>query len=169
MPLSPVSRTVEARLAGNLLQQRADGDHRIALADDAIQAERLRLTGAKRPHFPPQRRRLECLLDEQHDLVEIERLVGVVIRAGLHGVDRRVDAHVRGQQDHERVGIGLLDLLEDRQAVGIRQPIVEQHQIGAFPMALDGLGACFCFQDAIAFVGESAGQTTSGSASRRRR
>ena len=47
---------------------------------------------AQRPHFAPQLRRLERLLDEQRDLVEVERLVRVVIRAVLHRLDRDVDA-----------------------------------------------------------------------------
>ena len=56
-------------------------------------------------HLAPQPRGLERLLDEQRDLVEVERLVRVVIRALLHRLDRRVDARVRRQQDDERVGI----------------------------------------------------------------
>ena len=43
MPLSPVSSTVDAGLDRDLLQQRPHADHRVALADDAIEAVGLRL------------------------------------------------------------------------------------------------------------------------------
>ena len=119
------------RARRDLLEQRLHrGDGR-RLADDAIEAVGLGLARAQRPHFAPQLRRLERLLDEQRDLVEVERLVRVVIRALLHRLDGGLDARVRGQQDDERVGIALLDPLEHRQAVAVRQPVVEQHQIDA--------------------------------------
>ena len=55
------------------------------------------------PHLAAQPRRLERLLDQQRDLVEVERLVRVVIRALLHRLDRGLDARVRRQQDDQRV------------------------------------------------------------------
>ena len=134
MPLSPVSSTVDAGLAATFCSSAFASPIGAALADDAIEAVGLRLAGAQRAHLAAQPRRLERLLDEQHDLVEVERLVGVVIRAGLHRFDGGVDARIGGQQDHQRVGIGLLDLLQDRQAVGVGQPVVEQHEIDALAL-----------------------------------
>ena len=64
-----------------------------------------------RPWLRPQRADLaaqpagfERLLDEQRDLVEIERLVDVVVRAPLHRLDRVFDGREAGHQDDEGVG-----------------------------------------------------------------
>ena len=95
MPLSPVSSTVDAGLAATFCSSAFTATIAAALADDAIEAVRLRLARAQRAHLAAQARRLERLLDEQRDLVEVERLVRVVIRAVLHRLDRRLDARVR--------------------------------------------------------------------------
>ena len=80
------------RARGDLLQQRLDAAIAALVADDAVEAVGLRLVGAQRPHLPPKPRRFERLFDEQRNLVEVERLVGVVIRAMLHRLDRRLHA-----------------------------------------------------------------------------
>ena len=81
------------RARRDLLQQRLDASTIAgALADDAVEAVGLRLARAQRAHLAAQPRRLERLLDQQRDLVEVERLVGVVIRAVLHRLDGGVDA-----------------------------------------------------------------------------
>ena len=67
------------------------------------------------------------------DLVEVERLVGEVIGAELHRLDGGLDADERREQDHQDVGIELLQLAQDRQAVGVGQPIVEQDEVDARP------------------------------------
>ena len=106
MPLSPVSSTVDAGLPATFWSSAFAPTIGRLFPDDAIDAERPRLAGAQRAHFPAQPRRFERLLDEQRDFVEVERLVRVVIRAVLHRLDRGVDGRIRGQQDHERVGVG---------------------------------------------------------------
>ena len=159
MPLSPVSSTVDAGLAATFCSSAFDvGDRR-----GCSPTMRSRLYGcawlrAQRAHFAPQPRRFERLLDEQRDLVEVERLVGVVIRAVLHRLDGRLDARVRGQQDDQRVGVALLDLLEDRQAVAVRQLVVEQHEVDAFGVALERRRGGVGLDDAIAFLREPLGQ-----------
>ena len=60
---------------------------------------------AQRLHLAPQPRRLERLLHHQRELVEVERLVGVVIRPLLHRLDGRLDRRERRQQDHRHVGV----------------------------------------------------------------
>ena len=82
-------------------------------------------------HFAPEVGRLERFLDEHHDLVEIERLVQIVIRAVLHRFDGVLDRGERGHQHHWRVRRDLLDSAQQRQAIAVRQPIVEQHEIDA--------------------------------------
>ena len=54
--------------------------------------------------FATQPRRLERLLDQQRDFIEIERFVRVVVRAFLHRLDSDVDVRNRRQQDDQRVG-----------------------------------------------------------------
>ena len=132
MPLSPVSSTVDDgadRDSRDQVPQRRDRRRR---ADDALQAVR---TGRVRPELPDlaaQPRRLERPLDRRRDFVEIERLVGEVIGAELHRLDGGLDAGVRGQQNHQDVLIELLDLAQDRDAVGVGQAVVEQDEIDAF-------------------------------------
>ena len=55
-------------------------------------------------------------------------------------------------------GSASLMLLEDRQAVAVRQLVVEQHEIDPFSVALDGVGRRLGLDDAIAFLLEPLGQ-----------
>ena len=158
MPLSPVNNTVEAGLAAIFCSRAAHRDDGAAHPDDAIQTVGPRLRGAKRPHLPAQLRGLERLLDQQRDLVDIERLVGVVIRPVLHGFHGGVDARVAGEEDHQRVRVGLLDLFQDGQTIAIGQPIVEQHEIDTFAAPLERFGGVFCFQHPVALVFQPGGQ-----------
>ena len=146
------------RTGRDLLQQRTDADHHVALADDPIEAVGLRLAGAQRPHFAPQLRGLQRLGDQQGDLVDVERLVGVVIGAVLHRLDGVVDARIRGQQDDQRIRIVLLDLLEHGEAVGVWQSEVEQHEVHAFPMPFDRFRRGFGLENPVALLTESIGQ-----------
>ena len=146
------------RAGGDLLQQRAHADHDVALADDPLEAVGLRLAGAQRAHLAPQLRRLQRLGHEQRDLVDVERLVRVVIGAVLHRLDGVVDARIGGQEDDQRVRVVLLDLLEHREAVGVRQAEIEQHEIHAFAMALERLGGGFGLENAVALLAEPIGQ-----------
>ncbi len=61
----------------------------------------------------PQLGRLERLLAQQHDLVEVEGLIGVVERAFFIASTASLNARVRGQQNDQRVGIVGLDLFQD--------------------------------------------------------
>ena len=169
MPLSPVSSTVEAGLAAIFWRSARTDPGRLALADDAIEAKRPGLRGAKRAHFPPKARRLERALDEERDLLDVEGLVRVVERPLLHRLHRQLDARVPGQHDDEGVGTRLLDLLEHREPVGVGQPVVQEHQIHAFATALVRLGCGLGFEDSIALLGQAAGQRPPNELVRRRR
>ncbi len=158
MPLSPVSSTVDAGLAAIFFSSVFSCADRRAVADDAIEAVGLRLRRAKRAHFAAQPRRFERLFDQQRDLVEVEWLVRVVIRAGLHRFDRHVDARKRGEQNHQRLGIRLFDLLEHRQAVGVGKTVIEQHEVDPFAMLLERLCSGLRLDHAVAFLREAVAQ-----------
>ena len=98
------------RHAPEQVAQRDDGRR---LADDALEREGLRLAGAQHAELAPQACRLERLLDQPRHVVQVERLVGEVIRADLHRLDGRVDGGVSRQENDEDVGVVLLDLAED--------------------------------------------------------
>ena len=106
---------------------------------------------AELPDLAPQPRRLERALDRRRDVVQIERLVGEVIRAELHRLDGGLDAGVGREQDDQDVLIELLHLAKHRHAVGVGQPVVEEHEIDAFGELLErgfpGVG----FEDVVAF------------------
>ena len=146
------------RADADLLEQRAHRFDRLALADNAGQAEGLRIARPQDTHFAAQLRRLERLFDEQHHLVEIERLVGVVERAALHRLDGGADLGVGGQHDHQRVGIRLLDLLQHRQAVRVGQREIEQHEVDAVAVLRHGFTRRAGFDGPIAFFLETVDQ-----------
>jgi hypothetical protein len=71
----------------HFLEQRLRIPDRTTLVHNPIHAERLRLARAQGTRLATQPGGLERLLDEQRNLVEVERLVRVVIRAVLHRLD----------------------------------------------------------------------------------
>ena len=107
-------RDLAGRIATVLYDRGITRNDRVALlANNSIDAIRLRLAGAQRPHFAPQLRCLQRFVDEQRDLVHIEGFVRVVIRALFHRLDGGVDARIRRQENDERVWIAILDFLEN--------------------------------------------------------
>ena len=73
-----------------------------------------------------------------------------MIGAEFHRRDGGLDAGIRREQDHERIGIEFLQLAEDGDAIEIRQLVVEQHQIDALLGVIERLGAILRFEDFIA-------------------
>ncbi|MGC4084335.1 MAG: hypothetical protein QM736_20045 [Vicinamibacterales bacterium] len=120
------------RTCRHLPHQRLDGHQGGAAADDALEAVGLCLIGPEGLDLAPETGGLERLVDHQSDLVEIERLVGVVIRAVLHRLDGRLDAGEGGQQDDQHVRVALFQLLENLEAVAVRQFVVEEDQVHPF-------------------------------------
>ncbi len=131
MPLSPVSSTVDAGLAATLRSRFLSVAICARLADDAIERVGLRLRGAQHADLAPQSRGLERLRHRARDIVEVERLVGEVVSADLHRFDRGLDRRVRRQENHEDVGIVLLDPPQHRDAVHVGQLVVEQDEVHA--------------------------------------
>ena len=74
---------------GHLAQQLLQAGHQRRLADDAVEAVGLRLTGAQAPHFAAQAGRLERAAHDRGDVVEVEGLVGEVVRARSSSPRRR--------------------------------------------------------------------------------
>ena len=152
---------MDAGLVATFCSSDLDRFHRRRVAHDPVDAPFLRLAGPQRPDLAAQPRGLERLLNEQDHLIEIEGLVRVVVGPLLHDLDRRVDACVGGQQDDERVGIVGLDLLEQRETVGIGQFVVEQHEVDRIPESLEGLATVCRFDHPIALLGEPFGERPS--------
>ena len=78
-----------------------------------------------------QPRGFQRAVGHQDQPVGLERLFDEVIGAALDGGDRGFDVAMAGDHHHRQVGIVLLDLLEQLQAVelGALQPDVEEHQM----------------------------------------
>ncbi len=123
--------------------------HRLRLADDGAKAVRPRLVVAQLLDLAPQASGLEGACHNPRDLVEIERFVGEVKGAQLHGVDRSLDAHERREQDDQHVRIERLHLTQDGQAVRVRQAVVQEHEIDAFLELLQSRLAIGGFPDLI--------------------
>ena len=138
VPLSPVSRTVDAGLAAT----RAMSDRSAVIArrdaNESLQAIGPGGARAVLSHLATKTSGLQGAFDVRRDLVKIEGLVGEVIRAELHRFDGGVNARIRGQQDNQDVLIELLDLSKHADAVCVRQPIIEKHQVDAFGEFLQG-------------------------------
>jgi hypothetical protein len=81
-----------------------------------------------------------------------------VICALFHRFDRHLDARISRQQDDQRVGIGALDLLEDVEAVAVRQFVIEEHEVDAFAKPLERIGGRRRLHHPIALIVEPAGQ-----------
>ena len=138
------------RARGDARQQRLD------LAASPATSPMMASNPYSRPWLRPQRADLaaqtaglERLLDEQHHFVEIERLVDVVVRAELHRLDGVLDRRKRGHQDDQRLGRLLLDALQHRQPVAVRQLEVEQNEVDACAAHLNGFCGGVRFEDLV--------------------
>jgi len=76
-------------------------------------------------------------------------------RALLHRRNGGADVGVGGEHDDERVGVGLLDLLENLEPVGVGQCEVEQDEVRSLAMLRDRLAGRAAFERAIALFLET--------------
>ena len=100
------------------------------MADDGVETELATLAGAIGAHLASQPARLERLLDD-HRAPHRDRMAcsrSDTRRASWH--QRRSRSSVPRHENHRRVRRLFLDPSEHGQAVAVRQPVVEQHQIG---------------------------------------
>jgi hypothetical protein len=65
------------------------------------------------------------LVDEKLELAEDDRFGNIVVRAGLHGIDRRLHPAVAGDADHLYARVAPADFLQHLEAVQIGQIQVE--------------------------------------------
>ncbi len=74
---------------------------------------------------------IERPLDRAQKLRERQRLLDEIECAQARRLDRRLDRAVPGHHDHRAVvAVGDRPLAQQRDAVGVRHPDVEQHEIG---------------------------------------
>ena len=130
VPLSPVSRTVDAGLAATLRSRSrsapiaADSPTRRSSAKGCAWLARSMRTS----------RRSRVVSRARSTIAEMSsRLNGLLAKwcADLHRLDRGVHGGVGGQQDDDDVGIVLLDPAQHRDPVDVGQLVVEQDEIDA--------------------------------------
>ena len=129
VPLSPVTRTV-VRVGATFstswrTSSMAGEAPRIAsppVRCSPIRWRRTRFSASERPV-------LERLLHHQLELLHLERLQHVVVRAGLHGLDGGLGGGERGHDDHLRGGRGALHRLEDVEARAAAEAQIGDHEI----------------------------------------
>ena len=142
--LSACKRTREQLLAGaalafdehrrvarrRALQRERDLLQARIFADDLRRAAPLREFLLEQDVLGGQATLRERPLDEQQEVIGVDRLGQEVERAVLHGRDRVLDAAVRGHHDDRQVGVDLLRRAEDAEAVAVAEPQVRQHDAG---------------------------------------
>ena len=97
--------------------------------------------------------------DDEHGLLERQRLLDEVEGAELDRLDRRLDVAVPRDHDHRRVDAALAQLRQRRQAVHPGQPDVEHDDV--VRRADDAVEAGFAALDGVddvAFVAQHAAQ-----------
>ena len=98
---------------------------------------------------------LRDALHAQRDLVDLERLGQVIVRAFFHRGDGVLHRRKRRHQDDCRFRRLLARLPEQRQAIQFGQANVANHQVErARPDQFEGLGPVFDRGDAVAGVAE---------------
>jgi hypothetical protein len=125
----PVQEHGRCRTRGHLPHQRLDGHERGTAADDPVEAVGLRLVRAKRLDLAPQPRGFQRFLDQQDDFVQVERLVGEVIRPCFIASTAVSMLEKRGQQDDQDVGIALLQFFEDLESVAVGQLVIQEDEV----------------------------------------
>ena len=129
VPLSPVISTV--------VFERRDHGRRCCstscifgdAADDVVEAVAVADLAAQRLDLAQQRRACRGALDDDEQLVDVERLGDVVEGAELHGAHRRLHRLGRGQHDHLRHRAGGPHALEHFEAVEAGHQDVEQDDV----------------------------------------
>ena len=144
-----VGRRRQQHLFAQVLHHRAVADQRVAAVDLGAQVAVL---GLERPL--PQR-----MTDDQHRLVERQRLLDEVEGAELDGPHRRLDVAVAGDDDDLGVDAALAQALQGLEPVDARHPHVEQHDVVVVgDDALEARLAGFDGVDGIAFVAQHAAE-----------
>ena len=105
--------------------------HRRRLAHDRVEAEALVEHLAQVRHLVAQLPVLDQLVDAAPQLVEVDRLRQVIVRADAHRLDRGLDRAEAGDQDHRQVELLGPHPVQERQPVHARHAQVADRQ--AYP------------------------------------
>ena len=121
------------------------------LADDLVEAEFLIEAAAEVVDFLVLLQPSIARLDEQDQLIGIDRLGEVVVRAGLDRLDGAVHAAVAGQQDELRFRSLLLPELKQIDAADVPHVQVAQDDIDVLIDVADRLVGVFSPEDGKSF------------------
>ena len=116
---------------GDLRDRSEDLRHRGALREDRLELALLLDLLLQRAVLAPERLALLRLPEREHDLVGLERLADVVVGAGLHRLEREVDAAVRAHHDHGRRVLLRLQRREQIETVHLGHPDVGEDDVRA--------------------------------------
>ncbi len=105
-------------------------EHLGALADQVVEAVLVLEPLAQRARLLEQPLLLERLLEHDLQLLDVDRLAEVVLRAQLHGLDGGLHRAVGRHHDDHRLRADLLDLGQQLDAVHARHAQVGQHDVG---------------------------------------
>ena len=124
------------RLAGVLDEvaeqpELAVGEHRPRCAEPRLARREVELEAAGADDARPRQRLDEVDADPREELVERERLLDVVACAELERAELRLNVAAGGDDDDRQLGLDGLDLLEDGEAVQLRQDEVEEDEVVA--------------------------------------
>ena len=108
--------------------------HLLALADDVPEAELPFELLLEQQVLADQVAALDRALEHRQQRVGLDRLLDEAVRPRLHRLDRLDHAAVAGDDDDLGVGVDLLELPQQLEAVGVRQ-----HHVGHDDVGLPGL------------------------------
>ena len=124
--------------------------HLPALPDEALEAMLPSELGPERLILVLEALALEGVGDDQLDLVELEGLRDVVVRAQLHRLDGGLGGGERGDHEHHRVRRVLLGGAQDRQAVDLSHSEIGDDEVERLALEhLDGLLAALGQRDLV--------------------
>src|SRR5262249_40907343 len=109
---------------GDFADRRLDLFERLARTDEFVEPVLPRQFAAQRLVFDKQLAIAEQLLQFVVQIVEQDGLDEVIVGPGFEGLDGVFDRGVGGDDQHEQLGVHLLEPLEELNAVAVRQPHV---------------------------------------------
>ncbi len=115
---------------GHLADRLEDRQHLRALAHQVVEAVLVLEPLAQRARLLHEALPLQGLLEDDLQLLDVDRLAEVVLGAELHRLDRRLDRAVGGHDDDHRLRAHLLDLREQLDPVHARHAQVGEDDVG---------------------------------------
>ena len=138
---------------GGLPDGLEDLEHLAAPADEVVEAPLAAELPLERLVLVPEALALQRVREDELDLVHLERLGDVVVRAELHRLHRRLGGRERGDDHHDGLGRVLLRRPEHREAVHLPHPEVGDDQVEHLTReGLDRLRAALADRDVVALL-----------------